>query len=39
MGGSLQGRLWPRNDTERAEAKRRGYDVTRILKLDDLVKV
>ncbi len=38
MGGELQGRLWPRNDDERDEALRLGYDVTKVLDLDDLVQ-
>jgi fructose-1,6-bisphosphatase II len=38
MGGELQGRLWPRNDSEREAAKSLGYDVDRLLSLDDLVQ-
>jgi fructose-1,6-bisphosphatase II len=38
MGGELQGRLWARNDDERNEAMRLGYDVTKVLDLDDLVQ-
>jgi fructose-1,6-bisphosphatase II len=38
MGGELQGRLWPRNDDERDEAWRLGYDVTKVLDLHDLVQ-
>ena len=37
MGGSLQGRLWPRNEKERKAAEELGYDLERILNLDDLV--
>ena len=37
MGGELQGRLWPRNDTERDAAIAAGYDLTRVLSTDDLV--
>jgi fructose-1,6-bisphosphatase II len=37
MGGELQGRLWPRDDAERALAVELGYDVERVLDLDDLV--
>jgi fructose-1,6-bisphosphatase II len=37
MGGVLQGRLWPRNDTERQAALDAGYDLDAILDLDDLV--
>ena len=36
MGGELQGRLWPRNDTERETAVAAGYEVDRALGLDDL---
>lgn len=38
MGGEIQGRLWPRNDEERAAAIAQGYDLSRILNTDDLVK-
>ncbi len=37
MGGDLQGRLWPRDDAERALAEDEGYDVDKILGLDDLI--
>ncbi len=37
MGGALQGRLWPRNEKERKTAEEQGYDLERILDLDDLV--
>ncbi len=37
-GGGLIGRLWPRDDDERKEAEDAGYDVTRVLTQDDLVK-
>jgi fructose-1,6-bisphosphatase II len=37
MGGDLQGRLWPRNDEERAAALQAGYDLEAVLSLDDLV--
>ena len=37
-GGGLIGRLWPRDDDERARAKAAGYDVTKVLTHDDLVK-
>jgi len=37
-GGGLIGRLWPRDDDERKEAEDAGYDVTRVLNQDDLVK-
>jgi fructose-1,6-bisphosphatase II len=34
----FQGRLWPRNDADRALAAERGLDLTRVLTIDDLVK-
>ncbi len=37
MGGELQGRLWPRNDEERAAALAAGYDLDKVLATDDLV--
>ncbi len=37
-GGGLIGRLWPRDDDERKAAEDAGYDVTRVLTQDDLVK-
>ena len=37
MGGDLQGRLWPRDDDERATAEELGYDVEKIITLDDLI--
>ncbi len=37
MGGELQGRLWPRNDDERQAAIDAGYDLDRVLGIDDLV--
>jgi fructose-1,6-bisphosphatase II len=37
MGGELQGRLWPRNDVERATAVAAGYDLDQVLTTDDLV--
>ena len=36
MGGELQGRLWPRNDDERNAAIAAGYDIRRVLGLEDL---
>jgi fructose-1,6-bisphosphatase II len=38
IGGQLLGRLWPRNDEERAAALEAGYDLERVLSADDLVK-
>ncbi len=37
MGGEIQGRLWPRDDTERTAALDAGYDLDAILTTDDLV--
>ena len=31
MGGELVGRLWPRDDEERAAAEAAGYDLARVL--------
>lgn len=38
MGGEIQGRLWPRNETERAAAIEQGYDLDAVLRTDDLVR-
>ncbi|HKY14557.1 MAG TPA: class II fructose-bisphosphatase [Microthrixaceae bacterium] len=37
MGGSIQGKLWPRDDSERAEALEAGYDLDEVLTTDRLV--
>jgi fructose-1,6-bisphosphatase II len=37
LGGVIQGRLWPRNDEERQIAVDAGYDLDKVLTLDDLV--
>jgi fructose-1,6-bisphosphatase II len=37
LGGALRGRLWPRDDDERAALERDGYEVDRVLTEDDLV--
>jgi fructose-1,6-bisphosphatase II len=37
LGGAIQGRLWPRDDDERRTALDMGYDLDRVLQLDDLV--
>jgi fructose-1,6-bisphosphatase II len=37
LGGAIQGRLWPRNEEERRAALDLGYDLDKILMLDDLV--
>jgi fructose-1,6-bisphosphatase II len=38
MGGEIQGRLWPRDDEERAAAIAEGYDLDAVLTIDDLVR-
>jgi fructose-1,6-bisphosphatase II len=38
LGGVLQGRLWPQNDTERRKALDAGHDLDRVLEVDDLVR-
>ncbi len=38
MGGTLQGRLWPRDDSERDAARAGGYDLEAVLGTDDLVR-
>jgi fructose-1,6-bisphosphatase II len=38
MGGEIQGRLWPRNHTERQAAIDAGYDLDQVLLADDLVR-
>jgi fructose-1,6-bisphosphatase II len=38
IGGELLGRLWPRNDGERQAAIDAGYDLTRVLTAEDLVR-
>ena len=38
MGGEIQGKLWPRNDAERAAAIAAGYDLDAVLTTDDLVR-
>jgi len=37
MGGSFQGRLWPRDDAERERALEAGHDLERVLTTEDLV--
>ena len=37
MGGDMQGKLWPRDDAERAAAVADGYDLDDVLSIDDLV--
>jgi fructose-1,6-bisphosphatase II len=38
MGGDMQGKLWPRNDEERTAAVDAGYDLDRVIGIDDLVQ-
>ena len=37
LGGQMLGRLWPRNEDERQAAVDAGYDLDRVLEVDDLV--
>ena len=37
LGGEILGRLWPRDDEERQAAVDAGYDIDRVLRVDDLV--
>ena len=38
LGGEMQGKLWPRNASERQAALGAGYDLDRVLHTDDLVR-
>ena len=38
LGGQLVGRLWPRDEEERTAALNAGYDLEKILTVEDLVK-
>jgi fructose-1,6-bisphosphatase II len=38
LGGALQGRLWPRDDAERAALVDAGFEVDKVLTQDDLVR-
>jgi fructose-1,6-bisphosphatase II len=38
LGGEIQGILHPRSDEERAAAETKGFDLTRVLTTNDLVK-
>jgi fructose-1,6-bisphosphatase II len=38
IGGQLLGRLWPRDDDERQAALDAGYDLEKVLTVDDLVR-
>jgi fructose-1,6-bisphosphatase II len=37
LGGQILGRLWPRNDEERKAAEDAGYEIERVLEVDELV--
>jgi fructose-1,6-bisphosphatase II len=37
LDGQILGRLWARNDAEAAQAREAGYDLSRVLTVDDLV--
>ncbi len=37
MGGVMQGRLWPRNESERQETIEKGYDLDAVLTIEDLI--
>lgn len=37
MGGEQQGKLWPRNESEKNEAIEAGYDLDRVLHISDMV--
>jgi fructose-1,6-bisphosphatase II len=37
LGGAMQGRLWPRDEAERQAAIDAGYDLDKVLTIDDLV--
>ena len=37
MGGEIQGKLWPRNDTEKSLGHKLGYDFNSVLQMEDLV--
>jgi fructose-1,6-bisphosphatase II len=38
LGGTIQGKLWPRDDEERERAIAQGHDLDRVLHTDDLVR-
>src|SRR5712691_8368306 len=37
LGGAMQGKLWPRDDEERRKLLDAGYDIDKVLTIDDLV--
>jgi len=38
LGGAFYGRLYPRDDDERNRAREAGYDLDKVLTLDDMVR-
>lgn len=38
LGGNIQCKLWPRNEEDVAESRKRGLDLDQVLFMDDLVK-
>ncbi len=38
LGGTIQGKLWPRDEEERTKAMEAGHDLERVLYTDDLVR-
>ena len=38
LGGSMQGKLWPRSDDERHRLVNAGFDLDRVLTADDLIR-
>jgi fructose-1,6-bisphosphatase II len=38
LGGAMQGKLWPRDESERRALLEAGYDIDRVLTADDLVQ-
>jgi len=38
LGGQILGRLWPRDDSERKAAVEAGYDLDRVLDVDELIR-
>jgi fructose-1,6-bisphosphatase II len=38
LGGTIQGKLWPKDEAERRKALDAGHDLDRVLSTDDLVK-
>ncbi|HPK07029.1 MAG TPA: fructose-bisphosphatase class II, partial [Aminivibrio sp.] len=38
LGGNMQCKLWPRNDEDIAESRKRGLDLDQVLSINDLVR-